>query len=248
MTRIGMSAPRSRTKSNPPLPTNGSSARAQNSRMRLSSAATRRGVNTRLIRPRCRSWMGGSSKMNMPRGSRQVGADQFEHRSLAGDEGLPVARAGFDVLEAADRKEVEPFVAVQRHLVAHPLPDRVRIVVDLEVVRVVVDLFRPTSHFALSRHRRRSSHHLQSNRRVGEYASRSQRVNLQDSRQCLSLIRSAGMTAFQRGGAESAESRRGRSDGRTPTSGAAIPDSRGKLPAFVHRHLLRAFASSAPSR
>jgi SAM-dependent methyltransferase len=52
-------------------------------------------------------------------GRGDAGADYFEHRSLAGNEGLPVARACLHVVESPDRKEVEAVVAVQRHLVAH---------------------------------------------------------------------------------------------------------------------------------
>ena len=55
-------------KSNPPVPTSGSSERAQNSRTFGSMAFILRGVNTRDSRPRWRSWFGGSSKMIDPRG------------------------------------------------------------------------------------------------------------------------------------------------------------------------------------
>ncbi len=55
-------------KSKPPLPTSGSSVRAQNSRTFGSIAPTRRGVNTRESSPRWRSWAGGSSMMNTPGG------------------------------------------------------------------------------------------------------------------------------------------------------------------------------------
>ena len=65
---IGICAPRSRTKSNPPVPTSGSRLRAQNSRIWGSMAATRRGVKTRESRLRWTSWSGGSSKMIMPGG------------------------------------------------------------------------------------------------------------------------------------------------------------------------------------
>ena len=55
-------------KSNPPEPTSGSRLRAQNSRTLGSMAFIFLGVNTRDIRPRCRSWPGGSSKMIEPGG------------------------------------------------------------------------------------------------------------------------------------------------------------------------------------
>ncbi len=66
--RMGIWAPRSRMKSNPPDPTSGSSERAQNSRTLGSMAFILRGVKTRDSRPRCRSWFGGSSKMIDPGG------------------------------------------------------------------------------------------------------------------------------------------------------------------------------------
>ncbi len=67
--RIGMKAPRSWMKSKPPEPTRGSRVVAQNSRIFGSMAAIRRGVNTRERRPRCSSWVGGSSKMIEPGGT-----------------------------------------------------------------------------------------------------------------------------------------------------------------------------------
>ena len=69
MVRIGISVPRSAMKSKPPCPTSGSSLRAAKARTCGSIAAMRLGVKTRLISPRCRSWSGGSSKMNNPGGS-----------------------------------------------------------------------------------------------------------------------------------------------------------------------------------
>src|SRR6478672_9252041 len=45
-----------------------------------------------------------------------------------------------DVVEAAQREEVELLVVVERLLLAKPSPDRIRIGVDVEVVRVVVQL------------------------------------------------------------------------------------------------------------
>ena len=68
MVRIGIWAPRSAMKSNPPEPILGSRARAQNSRTFGSISAMRRGVNTRDSSPRCRSCSGGSSKMIEPGG------------------------------------------------------------------------------------------------------------------------------------------------------------------------------------
>jgi hypothetical protein len=64
--------------------------------------------------------------------------DELEHRALAGDVGGPVDRATLDVLEAAQGEEVVAVVVIERPLVAQSLPDRVRIRIDVEVVRVVV--------------------------------------------------------------------------------------------------------------
>ncbi len=68
MTRIGIWAPRSATKSKLPVPTSGSRQRAQNSRIFGSSAFIFFGVNTRDSTPRCTVCSGGSSKMNTPEG------------------------------------------------------------------------------------------------------------------------------------------------------------------------------------
>jgi hypothetical protein len=61
-----MIAPRSVTKSKRPEPTSGSRVRAQNSRTFGSMAFIALGVNTRDIRPRCTSWIGGSSIRIIP--------------------------------------------------------------------------------------------------------------------------------------------------------------------------------------
>ena len=66
--RIGISAPRSSTKSNRPEPTRGSKHAAQNARICCSSRFMRFGVNARDTRARCMVWSGGSSLMNTPGG------------------------------------------------------------------------------------------------------------------------------------------------------------------------------------
>ncbi len=138
--RIGICAPRSAMKSKPPAPTSGSSVRAQNSRTFGSIAFIFFGVNTRDSRPRCTSWTGGSSNRMMPGGMLDVGLDQLEDRASARPVRLPVDQRALDVLEAAQREEVVLLVVVERRFVPQPLPDRMRIGVDLEVVRVVVDV------------------------------------------------------------------------------------------------------------
>jgi len=68
ITAIGILPPMSAMKSNEFAPTSGSRQRAQNSRIRGSSAFILRGVKTRLSTLRCIVWIGGSSKMNTPGG------------------------------------------------------------------------------------------------------------------------------------------------------------------------------------
>ena len=68
ITRIGICAPRSATKSNRSAPTSGSRLSTQNSRIFGSSAFIWRGVNTRESSARWMVCVGGSSKINMPGG------------------------------------------------------------------------------------------------------------------------------------------------------------------------------------
>ena len=69
ITRIGIIDASSATMSKPPEPTSGSRQRTQNSRTWSSSAAIRRGVNTRDMSPRCIVCSGGSSNRITPGGS-----------------------------------------------------------------------------------------------------------------------------------------------------------------------------------
>jgi hypothetical protein len=57
-----------------------------------------------------------------------------------GPKGLPVRQLPGDVLVAAQRVEVVLIVVVQRSFVTQPFPGGVRIVIDVEVERVVVHL------------------------------------------------------------------------------------------------------------
>src|SRR5690606_11252737 len=75
-------------------------------------------------------------------------ADHLEQRAPGRAEGAPVRQPRLDVREAGQRPEVVLLVAVERRLLAHAPPDRMRIGVDREVVGVVVDL--------AARHRRLS--------------------------------------------------------------------------------------------
>ncbi len=83
---------------------------------------------------------GGSSKMIEPTGMSMPALDDLEHRAPGRAVGAPIDRCPLDVFEPAQGVEVVALVVVERPLVAQPLPHRVRIRVDLEVVGVVVDV------------------------------------------------------------------------------------------------------------
>src|SRR6185312_8639952 len=71
---------------------------------------------------------------------RQVDAahDDVHGGASAGKVDLPIGQLVRDVLVPAQRIEVVLVVVVQRGFVTKPLPDRVRIVVDVEIERVVI--------------------------------------------------------------------------------------------------------------
>ena len=75
-----------------------------------------------------------------------VGLDDLERRALAGPVGVPVLQGRLDVVEPAQGPEVVLLVVVERRLVPHPPPDRVRVLVDLDVERVVVDVATVVGH------------------------------------------------------------------------------------------------------
>ena len=127
-------------KSKRPAPTSGSRLRAQNSRILGSRPLMFRGVKTRARRRRCTWWRGRVLEDDGAGRQLHAALDQLEHGALARDVGLPVQRAAVDVLEAADGVEVVALVVVERPFVAEPLPHRIRVRVDLEVVGVVVDV------------------------------------------------------------------------------------------------------------
>ena len=68
----------------------------------------------------------------------RVCLDHLEDVALGRAEPLPVLQRRLDVGESAQAPEVEPLVVVERRLVPQPPVGRVRIGVDLDVVRVVV--------------------------------------------------------------------------------------------------------------
>src|SRR5687768_6074350 len=69
-----------------------------------------------------------------------AGLDDLEHPAAARDEGRAVDEAPLDVVVAAHRVEVVAIVVVQRRLLPEATERRVRVAVDLDVVRVVVDV------------------------------------------------------------------------------------------------------------
>src|SRR5277367_4654402 len=66
--------------------------------------------------------------------------DELEDRSLARDVCAPFRTATLDVVESAERVEVVVLVVIEGCLVTQAFPHGVGIGVDLEVVRVVVQL------------------------------------------------------------------------------------------------------------
>ena len=72
--------------------------------------------------------------------------DDLDHRPLGRAVGLPVHEALLDVGVAAHGEELVLLVEVERRLVAQPLPHRVGVGVDVEVVGVVVRSGRGRGH------------------------------------------------------------------------------------------------------
>ena len=70
----------------------------------------------------------------------ELGPHALEHGVVGRAEGRRVAAGGLDVVEAAEGPEVEVVVAVHGSLVAQAPPDRVRVVVDDDVVGVPVEV------------------------------------------------------------------------------------------------------------
>ena len=139
--RIGICAPRSAMKSKPPAPTSGSRrAGAELAHLRLDGVHLLGREHPRQQAAVDVVDRAGPRRGSMPGRDLDVGLDQLEDRALARPVRLPVDERPLDVVEAAQRVEVVLLVVVERRLVAQPLPDRVRIGVDLEVVRVVVEV------------------------------------------------------------------------------------------------------------
>ena len=66
--------------------------------------------------------------------------DELHDGALAGDVRRPIHGTRLHVRKAAQGVEVVAVVVIEGSLVAQPLPDRIRVRIDLEVVRVVVDV------------------------------------------------------------------------------------------------------------
>ena len=76
----------------------------------------------------------------VPGGISRAGEQRLGHDAVARAERLPVRQRGRDVVIPAQRVEAVFGVVVERRLVAQPFPDRVRVCVDLEIVRIVVEI------------------------------------------------------------------------------------------------------------
>ena len=101
--------------------------------------AIARGVNARLTSWRKRVWSGGSIQIIIGVGT---GSGPMSSIVVACAE-LNVSVSsitGQDVVVAAERVEVELLVSVERRLVAQAFPHRLRVDVDVVVVRVVVEV------------------------------------------------------------------------------------------------------------
>ena len=83
--------------------------------------------------------------------------DHLEHRALGRAVGLPLDQAALHVVVAADRVELVLLVEVEGGLVPEPLPDRVGVGVDVEVVGVVVRRGRSRGHLVSLSQRRRTA-------------------------------------------------------------------------------------------
>src|ERR1700676_2611584 len=68
--------------------------------------------------------------------------DDVHRRSTSRTVSLKVRKLSRDVLVATQRIEVELVVVIERSVVAQALPDRIRVVVDAEIERIVVQINR----------------------------------------------------------------------------------------------------------
>ena len=146
ITRIGTSRAKSPIMSNCSRPASVSRVLAQNSRTSSSIWLTARGVNTRESRARWKVWNGGSSKMNSPGATGIFAEHGVEDRALAGDERVAVLEHALDVVVPADRVEAVAIVVVQGRVVAELPVQRERVLVDLPVPRIPVDVGRGRAH------------------------------------------------------------------------------------------------------
>ncbi len=83
--------------------------------------------------------VGGSSKISVPGGISMLALMSSRMPPRPEMNVSRVLEATLDVLEAADGVEVVPLVVVERRFLAQPPEHRVRVGVDVDVVRVVVD-------------------------------------------------------------------------------------------------------------
>ena len=176
ITRIGICAPRSAMKSNSPAPTSGSRlARAELADLRLERGDAPRREHARqqaaVHRVRGRVLEDQRARRHL-----DVRLDELEDAARARDVVLGVDEAALAVLVAADREEVVLLVVVERRFVAQPLVQRVRVGVDVGVVRVVVEVSSRWSPLLLRLFRSSTMRAGVSGRRVDGHAERRERV------------------------------------------------------------------------
>ncbi len=157
ITMAGRRAPKSCTKSNPGCPACASRKSPHSSRMRLSSAPTRRGVKARDTSARNRVWSGGSMKIIWATGMRL--ADINSRTVPCAELKVFGSRcAASTSSKRAERPEVVSLVAVDGCFVAHAPPDLVGVGVDVDVEGVVVEVRDRVGHEFSSKRPRGGEH------------------------------------------------------------------------------------------
>ena len=136
-----MIAPYSSRKSNSRSPSSLSSRLAQSLVTRSSSPASVLAVNARPTYPPMPR-MFWRIHEDHHRHVYRRGADPVGRRTMRRTEGIGVEYGPKHVVIAAQRVELVPVVPVQGCFIPHPLPNRLRISVDLVVKGVIVEIFR----------------------------------------------------------------------------------------------------------
>ena len=97
-------------------------------------------MNTRDSSPRYFVWIGGVLPQDDTTREAHPRLDDLEDVAVRRRERLPVDQGRLDVDVARQRPHVVALVVVDGRVVAQPLERRVRVGIDLDVVRVVVDV------------------------------------------------------------------------------------------------------------